>query len=81
MKRRSFLAALFAAPIVTAVAKAVEAQPTVEGPADMPPVPLIFENGRLNMSVAEIGQVRAGRLLSSNGFVIDLAAGKMTFRG
>ncbi|WP_313666082.1 hypothetical protein [Shinella sp.] len=80
MKRRSFLAALFAVPIVPTVARAIEAQPTVDVPADMSHLPLIFEGGELKMSVAEIGQVRAGRLLSSNGFVIDLAAGKMTFK-
>lgn len=79
MKRRSFLAALFAAPMVPAVAK-IAATPQVDMPADMPPVPLIFENGGAVMSVAEIGQVRAGRLVSSNGCVFDLAAGKMTFR-
>lgn len=86
MKRRSFLAALFAAPMVPAVAKAM-GQP--HEPAPLPDVPLydprqhtmVFEDGVLKLQSANIHQVTAGviRTRDSN-MVIDLANGCMTFK-
>lgn len=74
MRRRSFLAALFAAPIVPAVttlSEAVEAQAARRVAAD----------DKLALKVGHIGQVRAGRLVSSSGgLVIDLSAGEMTLK-
>ncbi len=82
MKRRSFLAALFAAPIVPAIAKAVEAQPEeVHEALEIKGPPFVFENGEMKLNMANIDHVSAGILHSADRRVtFDIGAGKMTFR-
>ena len=87
MKRRSFLAALFAAPMVPVVAKAIEAVP----PTDVPTseavdgagsLPLVFEDGTLKLQSANLNQVTAGIIRTRDGkTVIDLGSGCITFKG
>ncbi|MGX5719937.1 hypothetical protein [Shinella zoogloeoides] len=82
MKRRSFLAALFVAPIVSATARAVEDQPE-EGPetVEIKGPPFVFENGEMKLNMADIGHVSAGFMHSDNRrATFDIGAGKMTFR-
>lgn len=84
MKRRLFLAALFAAP--SAAAAAVSASSKTAGfvtPRTEPvlPVPASAAVDRLSALSANIGPVHAGVLrLPDNGMVIDLAAGRMIIR-
>lgn len=85
MKRRSFLAALFAAPMVPVAAKAIEP------PADFVELkgaplydprtdPMIFEDGVLKLQDANIGQVTAGTIRSGNGkMLVDLTNGSIRF--
>lgn len=83
MKRRSFLAALFAAPMVPAVAKLAEGPDPVEALPEvvLPETPLIYEGGVLKLNTACLGQVRGGRIVSHDGrSVFDLGAGTFTIR-
>lgn len=84
MKRRSFLAALFAAP--SAAAAAVSASPNTGGfvtPRTEPVLPAPTSAAVENLSAlsANIGPVHAGILrLPNSGMVIDLAGGRMIIR-
>lgn len=84
MKRRLFLAALFAAP--SAAAAAVSASPKTGGfvrPRTEPvlPGPLSTYPENLSALAANIDTVHAGILRSpDNGMVIDLAGGRMIIR-
>ena len=76
MKRRSFLAALFAAPIVPAVAKfCEEAGPLAKGK-------IRFSqqiDGHTSLNAANPGEVTAGKILSRDGkFAFDLGTGTLT---
>lgn len=84
MKRRSFLAALFAAP--SAAAAAVYASPKTGGfvtPRTEPVLPAPASPAVENLSAlsANIDPAHAGILrLPDNGMVIDLAGGRMIIR-
>ena len=88
MKRRSFLAALFVAPMVPVAAKAMEAPPQIDATSfyvvdGADGLPLVFENGVLKLKSANVGQVTAGVIRSRGGkgnMVIDLGGGSMTIR-
>lgn len=78
MKRRSFLAALFAAPMVPAVVKAgEEAVPFAVGKIRFSQE----KDGHLSLNAANLGEVATGRILSADGrSVFDLGAGTFTIR-
>ncbi|WP_411036167.1 hypothetical protein [Shinella sp. BYT-45] len=71
MKRRSFLAAFFAAPIIPAVAKIAET------PSEA--MKRIAEDEKMALKVADIGHGKAGRITSPGGAVVDLDAGTIMF--
>ena len=70
MKRRSFLAALFAAPSIPVVAKVLPpADPSAEArlAGDLP---FVFKGGHLEMAAADVGMITAGTMRFGNT-VID----------
>jgi hypothetical protein len=76
MKRRSLLAALFAAPIIPAVAKAAAPRLGMEAPEQHP---FEFESGLIRMHAADISEIEAGALRSADRRMsVDLAAGHVT---
>lgn len=77
MKRRSFLAALFAAPAAAAV---VHVRPSIP-PKTLPEPPFRATATGPVLSVANIGQVHAGVIRSADGgMVIDLGRGHILLR-
>lgn len=77
MKRRSFLAALFAAPAAAAV---VPVKPSIP-PGLLPKNPTRPTPRAADLTVANIGQVHAGVIRSADGgMVIDVAAGHIFLR-
>lgn len=75
MKRRSFLAALFAAPSAAVIAKEV-VNPEKETSA---PQPFVVDGQVVRLDAANIGAVTGG-VIHWGGMTIDIDAGTVTIR-
>ncbi len=78
MKRRSFLAALFAAPAAAAVASTSESTShSNQSVDDAPSSPFVLDESGMRLAVANIGPVHAGVLGYPCGSMIDLNSGRI----